>query len=314
MGATGSGKTTFINLISGSNLKVSTGLRSCTSEVQLGGTFYLDDRRVVLIDTPGFDDTTRSDTDILKTIAAFLETSYKEGSTLAGLLYIHRISDFRMGGVSAKNFRMFRRLCGETTLKNVIIVTNMWGQVDPQIGNAREAELMRDELFFKPALDKSAKMARHDNTLPTAQAIARLILSNHPLPLQIQEELVIQQKSISQTSAGEELHREYDALIKKHEEEMRQLKEEMEKAMRERDEETRMELGMETRRLQNEIERLRGDIGRMESDYRVEREKFQSHFAEMRGGRSRKGPAFGASLTFFGKTMHWGKAGKERLE
>ena len=29
-----------------------------------------------MIDTPGFDDTTRSDTDVLKLIAAFLETSY----------------------------------------------------------------------------------------------------------------------------------------------------------------------------------------------------------------------------------------------
>lgn len=32
-------------------------------------------RRVLLIDTPGFDDTTKSDTDILKEIAAFLATS-----------------------------------------------------------------------------------------------------------------------------------------------------------------------------------------------------------------------------------------------
>jgi len=35
----------------------------------------LDRRRVVLIDTPGFDDTARSDTDVLKMITAFLETS-----------------------------------------------------------------------------------------------------------------------------------------------------------------------------------------------------------------------------------------------
>jgi hypothetical protein len=43
--------------------------------VQVAGAFDLDGRRVVLIDTPGFDDTTRSDTDILKMIAAFLATS-----------------------------------------------------------------------------------------------------------------------------------------------------------------------------------------------------------------------------------------------
>ena len=98
MGATGSGKSTvrflpsslgdelsrnslahgfpqFINLVSGSNLGISEGLRSCTNTVQFGGGFSLDGRRVKLIDTPGFDDTTRSDTNILTMIAAFLATS-----------------------------------------------------------------------------------------------------------------------------------------------------------------------------------------------------------------------------------------------
>ena len=65
----------FINLISGSNLGVGKGLRSCTGAVQVAGSFNLDGRRVVLIDTPGFDDTVRSDTDVLKMIAAFLATS-----------------------------------------------------------------------------------------------------------------------------------------------------------------------------------------------------------------------------------------------
>ena len=50
-------------------------LESCTDEVQLADTFTLDGQPVVLIDTPGFDDTNKSDTDILKLIAAFLETT-----------------------------------------------------------------------------------------------------------------------------------------------------------------------------------------------------------------------------------------------
>ena len=50
-------------------------LESCTAEVQLADEFILDGRKVVLIDTPGFDDTSKSDTDILKMIAAFLATT-----------------------------------------------------------------------------------------------------------------------------------------------------------------------------------------------------------------------------------------------
>jgi hypothetical protein len=51
------------------------GLESCTAEVQLADRFVLDGRKVILIDTPGFDDTLRSDTEVLKMIAAFLATA-----------------------------------------------------------------------------------------------------------------------------------------------------------------------------------------------------------------------------------------------
>ena len=50
-------------------------MESCTDEVQVADKFTLDGRSVTLIDTPGFDDTSRSDTDILKTIATFLATT-----------------------------------------------------------------------------------------------------------------------------------------------------------------------------------------------------------------------------------------------
>ena len=48
------------------------GLESCTAKVELADEFTLDGRVVSLIDTPGFDDTTKSDTDILNIVAAFL--------------------------------------------------------------------------------------------------------------------------------------------------------------------------------------------------------------------------------------------------
>ena len=65
--------TQIINLASGSDLTVGEGLESCTYDVNVGLDFELDGRCVTLIDTPGFDDTNRSDTDILATIAVHLE-------------------------------------------------------------------------------------------------------------------------------------------------------------------------------------------------------------------------------------------------
>ena len=66
------GSPQFINLVSGSKLRIGVGLESCTAEVQLANEFTLGGRTVTLIDTPGFDDTTKSDTEILKMIAGYL--------------------------------------------------------------------------------------------------------------------------------------------------------------------------------------------------------------------------------------------------
>ena len=62
-------------MASGSGLRVGRQLNSCTTEVQVADEFTIDGRQVVLIDTPGFDDTTKSDTDILTLIATFLATT-----------------------------------------------------------------------------------------------------------------------------------------------------------------------------------------------------------------------------------------------
>ena len=161
---------------------------------------------------------------------------------------------------------MFRMLCGENALQNVVIVTNMWGEVDPEVGNRREAEL-RDH-FFKPVLDKGARMARHENTVLSAEKIIRLILGNHPLPLRIQEELVNENKTIFETGAGEELNRVLIAQIKKHQEEMRALREDMEQVMNDKDEEVKRALEYEMRGLQDKIEGLESDRGKLVSDYK----------------------------------------------
>jgi len=70
---------------------------------------------------------------------------------------------------------MFRKLCGDSTLQNVVIVTNMWGEVDPQVGGACEAELMREDIFFKPILDKGAQIARRTRYHRSRKTSPRLI-------------------------------------------------------------------------------------------------------------------------------------------
>ncbi|TFY83407.1 hypothetical protein EWM64_g598 [Hericium alpestre] len=297
MGATGSGKTTFINLVSGSDMRIGRGLTSCTSDVQLAPPFEFDGHRITLIDTPGFDDTNKSDTDILKLIALFLSTSYEQGMKLTGVIYMHRISDVRMGGVSRRNFSMFRQLCGDSTLKNVVIVTNMWGQVEREVGEEREAELRDNEIFFRPVLEKGAQLLRHENTRESGQTIMQYLLENRPEALRIQRELVDQHLDISETAAGETLSRELMEQARKHRQELKLLQEEMQAAIKAKDEETRKELEQESQRLQREMSRLQNESTRLATEYKEEKARMEIAMKEMQAQAARDAEAAMAEHT-----------------
>ena len=204
---------------------------------------------------------------------------YEKGSKLAGVIYIHRISDKRFTGITGRNFKMFRELCGDTTLKNVILVTNRWGEVSRDIGEAREDELTSD--FFKPVLDKGAQMARHHNTAQSAHDIIRRIMKNRPVALQIQRELVDEHKDIVDTAAGGVINQELKEQIRKHQVELRMVQEEMVQAMKEKDEETRRELEEESRKLQEEMERIKKDSEGMAANYTEEKERMEAKMKQM---------------------------------
>ncbi|PPQ77619.1 hypothetical protein CVT25_011230 [Psilocybe cyanescens] len=268
MGPTGTGKSSFINLLSGSNLKVGRELESCTRDVEVSDTFLLDGHKINLIDTPGFDDTKLTDTNILNMIASYLVLTYSRGKRLAGVIYMHRILDNRLGGISARNFRLFRNLCGESSLCNVVIVTTMWDKIDEAIGEDRERELVTKEAFFKPAVEKGCRVVRHNNTIESAQKIIRSIIQNNlSVTLQIQEELG-RGLDISETRAGMELCREVFEQMERHREEIRGLVVEIQDAARSRDEASRKELTGERARTEAIISRLQEDSANVTRGYR----------------------------------------------
>ncbi|KAG1747163.1 P-loop containing nucleoside triphosphate hydrolase protein [Suillus paluster] len=283
MGATGSGKSTFINKASGSDLPVGDGLESCTSEVRTSRPFVVGGSVVTLIDTPGFDDTSRTDTDILSMIAAYLSKTYEHGARLAGVIYMHRISDFKMGGTSKRNFKIFRELCGESSLKNVLIVTNMWSEVKREIGEARESELASKDKFFKPVLEKGARLLRHEGSLESAHTILRYLINSQPATLRIQQELVDERKSIEKTAAGSELRRALDEQAENHKEEIRNLRVEMEAAMRAKDDETRGELQEELEKKKQECLRIEQTAQRMAAEFAAERARLEARILQMEG-------------------------------
>lgn len=295
-GPTGAGKTTFINRLCGQKLQVGTSLMSCTDKVQTAQC-EVDGQRITLIDTPGFDDTFKSQADILRDIADFLEHTYQSKRKLAGVIYMHRISDTRVGGIARENFRLFTRICGGHAMQNVMIVTTMWEGVSELVGKDRETELAGKAIFFKDAIDDGARMKRHYDNKQSAQEIIRQFLDRDAQVLLMQKEIVDEHKMLPQTSAGLELHNELDRQLQKHQEKLQQLNQGLTAAVTEADKYE----GDELQDVQDEITKLRTKL------QKINTEKMKLTSTKKRGGkRAAMRKAFGVAHKSGMNAIHTG--------
>ncbi|KAJ4113297.1 hypothetical protein NW768_011580 [Fusarium equiseti] len=175
-------------------------------------------QRVYLIDTPGFNDTTRSDIDTLEILATYLGASYANGVRIHGIIMLHSISSNRMSGLSRFNLTLLKAICGLPMPTNLAIVTTMWPErpdlTRKRILEDREKELATEKFYFGELIAQGAGMFRHyenghrDPSLQTisAQRIVSYLLgsSDHSRSyvLQLQREIVDEIKSLGQTTAG----------------------------------------------------------------------------------------------------------------
>jgi ElaB/YqjD/DUF883 family membrane-anchored ribosome-binding protein len=163
---------------------------------------------------------------------------------------------------------VFRKLCGDQTLKNVVIMTNMWGNVSLEVGEARERQL--STVFFKPAIDKGAQSLRHTRTVESAHSVIRAILENNPLALQIQEELVDKHMEFPRTAAGEEIRRGLNEHSEKLEDKIREMQSELQDAER-REREAREELEEEISTLRARLDSVRSEAMQLGVRYQEQR-------------------------------------------
>lgn len=218
-------------------MRSGSALASCTKQIQAVRVYehpkYAN--RLVLVDTPGFDDTHKSDMEILQMISdwlkktynllsilffffphrkttAFLFIRYKKSIKLAGIVYLHKITDNRMSGAPHRNLRMFAQLCGDQGVKKVILVTTMWDKVKIWTGAQREHDLRLN--YWRGMMDKGASVARFRNTQQTAWKIIDIIVQESTAEvLLLQEELVDLKLRLNETKAGIMLYSNLQELL-----------------------------------------------------------------------------------------------------
>ncbi|KAM0429266.1 hypothetical protein ACHAPT_006480 [Fusarium lateritium] len=211
LGATGSGKSYFLNkLMRSDDRKGYHSLESAPAQCQ-AVQIFLDDqekRSITVIDIPGFDDTNKPQGESLAEMAEFLAIQHVVGVPLLGVLYLHKITENRMTGSSLTYLNLLQSLIGHDALRNVILVTTMWNKLRDQ--DRREAVQREQELidkYWNPMIDKGSYTAQFDGTADSAFALVFQLANKESVVLDIQKQLVDQDRPLLDTSAGTVLAR-----------------------------------------------------------------------------------------------------------
>ncbi|CAJ2505077.1 Uu.00g124710.m01.CDS01 [Anthostomella pinea] len=180
-GMTGAGKTSFINKATGAQLEVGGSGNSCTKDVQYGET-TVNAKKVLLLDTPGFDDSGGRDADIFVEISKWLAVAEASGTSVDGVIIMQPINKPRVTDSEQKKTQLFKKIVGGAFYPKVA-----FGDVPT-----------------------GAKVLRFENTERSARDVVLhfMGLNSNPYPrtrLLLQEELVQADGRLNDTSACREL-------------------------------------------------------------------------------------------------------------
>ncbi|KZP32044.1 hypothetical protein FIBSPDRAFT_723717, partial [Athelia psychrophila] len=225
IGPTGAGKSTFIEYATQQNVgTVGHSLKSETSEIRAVRTKHPDEQgSVIFVDTPGFNDTNRSDIEILVQIAAWFVKIYQKNVPLSAIVYLHRISDNRMVGAPFKNLQMFAGMCGQETMPRVILGTTMWSETKPATGARREKELKGS--FWADMIKQGCEAQRFGDSYKYAwELIGKLPTEQENIVL---SRAIYHKKNLNATATGVRLTEELNRLITDQKSAARRLEEQV---------------------------------------------------------------------------------------
>ncbi|KAG9085364.1 hypothetical protein FRC06_003647 [Ceratobasidium sp. 370] len=226
-------------------------------------------------------------------LSFLLPCVYSNKTNITGLLYLRRITDIRFGGAGRRNFRMFRKMCGTDSLKNVVVVTNMWSQPPTETELAREIELREGEDFFQDILSEGAQMVRHSEpTRESAHNVIWCVLDKGTVVPDLSRQIVDQGIKLEDTDAGHALREELAEVARKQQEELKRLEAERIEVARQEEERRRQELARQEEQararreeLERQVEAQRQAQAAQEAAQRAQAEQaeaaFRAQVAEM---------------------------------
>ncbi|KAK3376385.1 hypothetical protein B0T24DRAFT_573083 [Lasiosphaeria ovina] len=222
MGMTGAGKSTFISHLKKTekSIHIGHGLLSKTADLDIYEACGSNGRRVLLADTPGFDDTVRPDTNVLQSIVNGLWQLHNGDNPVHGVIYLHNITNPRLSGAGVKALKTLEQLVGTENYGKIVFATTMWEEARYSPQGGKDADQRHDELerdFWKKIFTDKCGVMKHEcsvmkhecNEGPSAQKVLDHLLSQlETLPeldreksFQILQEMVDETMPIEETGA-----------------------------------------------------------------------------------------------------------------
>jgi len=159
-------------------------------------------------------------------------------------------------------------------MKNVVLATSFWDQVDPVTGHRRESELMASEQFWGQMIAKGSKVThlgdRHQNS-----QVLEMMSTYKPVILHAQDEMVNQGKNVARTGAAQVTAADIEAEKKKHRELKQKMQRDMEEKARKQEEAHRHEMERLKRETEERTRRMEEERRRREEEDRRWREETQ---------------------------------------
>jgi len=156
-------------------------------------------------------------------VLIWLESSFRRGSQLNGILYLHRVIDPKMQGSALQNARMFRQLCGPDCFKKIFLGTTFWENVQRASENRENTNSNEILTSGEQMVGKGSQVVRLENNKEDGLRVLEQIAMKEKIMLQSQKELVIEKKSHQETAAAKIMSKE---ILKQKQELERNLAEE----------------------------------------------------------------------------------------
>jgi hypothetical protein len=154
---------------------------------------------------------------------------------LRGIIYLHQIHENKMKGSARQYLEIFRSLCGDHALGNVMLVTTRWDRIEPhELGDAlrREQELI--DKWWAPMQKMGAQVAQFRGSRGEAEAMILELVRDRPsVVLEIQKELVDGNMEIGETRAGQQLGQQMNTQMHEYQQHLARLDAEISEAQRE---------------------------------------------------------------------------------